>query len=99
MHEVLSVLAGVSVTPDPAGLPGGAAAQKMVDGLAFYTLLAGAAAILFGGASWFLGDQRGNFSAATGGRRAVLAGVVAAVLAGAAAAIVNFFYAVGSGVR
>lgn len=92
-------LLAISTQPDPNGLPGGAALQHLLNGLVFVGLLSCAAAVIVGGATWFLGSQAGNFSASLGGRRAVLAGMVGALVIGAAAAIVNFFFAAGSAVK
>ena len=89
----------MGATPDPSGLPGGAALQKLLDGLVFVGLLACVAAIVVGGATWFVGAQAGNFTASMGGRRAVLAGMVGALVIGAAGALVNFFFTAGSTVH
>lgn len=92
-------MVAISTRPDPSGLPGGAAMQRLLNGLVFDGLLACVAAIVFGAATWFVGSHTGNFAAAVGGRRAVVAGMVGALLIGAAAAIVNFFFAADSAVR
>lgn len=97
--RVGALLAEVSTRPDPTGLPGGAALQKLLNGLVFLGLLGCVAAVVAGGATWFVGSQAGNFAASMGGRRAVLAGMVGALVIGAAAAIVNFFFDAGSAVR
>lgn len=94
-HLVLAV----STVPDPSGLPGGAALQKMLNGLVFLGLIACVAAVVLGGATWFVGSQAGNYNASLGGRRAVVGGIVGALVIGASAAIVNFFYAAGGTVR
>jgi hypothetical protein len=93
---VYSLTLAVDARPDPTGLPGGAALQKLLNGLVFMGLLGCVAAVVVGGATWFVGAQANNFSASMGGRRAVLAGMVGALVIGAAAAIVNFFFAAGS---
>lgn len=100
-HRVLliSVVTDVSTRPDPTGLPGGAALQKLLDGLVFLGLLGCVAAVVVGGATWFLGSQAGNYTASLGGRRAVVSGMAGALVIGAAAAIVNFFFAAGGTVR
>lgn len=90
---------GVGTHPDPTGLPGGAALQKLLDGLVFIGLLGCVATIVVGGATWFAGAQSGNFGASLGGRRAVVGGVLGALVIGASAALVNFFFAAGSSVR
>lgn len=97
-HLALSVLADVNVRPDPNGLPGGPALQKLLNGLVFVGLLGCVAAVVAGGATWFVGAQSGNFAASMGGRRAALAGLVGALVIGAAAALVNFFFDAGSAV-
>jgi Family of unknown function (DUF6112) len=97
-HLSSTVLANVSVRPDPNGLPGGPALQKLLNGLVFVGLLGCVAAVVAGGATWFVGAQAGNFNASMGGRRAVLAGAVGALVIGAAAALVNFFFSAGSAV-
>lgn len=89
----------VHVNPDPTGLPGGQQLQKLLNGLVFVGLLACVAAIVAGGATWFVGSHSGNYSAAMGGRRAVMAGIVGALVIGAAAALVNFFFHAGSAVK
>jgi hypothetical protein len=96
---IASVILAVSAVPDPTGLPGGAALQKMLNGLVFLGLIACVAAVVVGGATWFLGSQAGNYNASLGGRRAAVGGIVGALVIGAAAAIVNFFYAAGATVR
>lgn len=102
MPASLALLAArvrIRARPDPSGLPGGATAQKLLNGLVFYGLLSCAGAIVLGGATWYFGSQASNFAAAIGGRRAVLAGMIGALVIGAAAAIVNFFFSAGSAVR
>jgi len=90
---------GITPHPDPSGLPGGAALQKLLDGLIFVGLLACVATVVVGGATWFIGSQGGNFTASMGGRRAVIAGIIGALVIGASAAIVNFFFAAGGTVQ
>lgn len=85
----------VSNRPDPSGLPGGPVLQHLLNGLTFFGLLACVAAVVIGGATWFVGAQAGNYGATHGGRRAVLSGIAGAMVIGAAAAIVNFFFAAG----
>ena len=97
-HLMVSVLSDVSVRPDPTGLPGGPALQRLLNGLVFVGLLGCVAAVVAGGATWFVGAQSGNFTASMGGRRAVLAGLIGALVIGAAAALVNFFFTAGSAV-
>ena len=101
--SALPYLAGVArdvnTHPDPSGLPGGTTLQHLLNGLVFVGLLSCIAAVVVGGATWFLGSQAGNFTATVGGRRAVLSGMAGALVIGAAAAIVNFFFTAGAGVH
>jgi hypothetical protein len=85
----------VTAVPDPTGLPGGAAMQRLLNGGVFLGLLLCAGAVVLGGATWIAGSRTGNYSAGYSGRTACLAGVLGALVIGAAAALVNFFYAVG----
>ncbi len=48
---IASFVVAVSAVPDPSGLPGGAALQKMVNGLVFLGLIACLAAVVVGGAT------------------------------------------------
>ncbi len=93
------VPAQVEIDVDPNGLPGGAVLQQMLNGLVHFGLLGCAAAVVLGGASWYFGNQSGNYSFALGGRKAVFAGLVGALVIGGAAAFVNFFYNLGGTVR
>jgi len=99
VRAVQDLILAVSTRPDPRGLPGGPALQRLLNGLVFMGLFACAAAVVAGGATWFVGAQANNFTASMGGRRAVLAGMVGALVIGAAAGIVNFFFAAGRTVR
>ncbi len=96
--QALFVLAQVSVRPDGGALPGTAQLQSLVNGLAFWGLLACVAVLLAGGAFWAGGSKSSNFSAVANGKNMVFGGAVGAALIGGAAAIVNFFYSVGQGV-
>lgn len=95
---VLAAAGPVTTRPDPNGLPGGATAQRLLNGLTFYGLLACVAALVIGGATWFTANRAGNYTASFGGKVAVLGGVIGALVIGGAAALVNFFYGAGSGI-
>src|SRR5687768_2384794 len=97
--SALAVAAGpISTTPDPGGLPGGATAQRFLNGLTFYGLLACVGALVIGGATWLTASRAGNYTASFGGKTAVLGGVIGALVIGGAAALVNFFYGAGSAI-
>ena len=85
--------------PDPAGLPGSTALQQLVDGLAFWGLLAALAGLVVSAAVWALSAHSGNYQHASVGRRGTLVAAAAAFLVGAAPAIVAFFENLGNTVR
>jgi hypothetical protein len=95
---ILSVLAQVDVRPDPSALPGTAQLQSLVNGLAFWGLMACVAVLLGGAALWAGGSRASNYGAVANGKNMVFGGAIGAALIGGASAIVNFFYNVGQGV-
>lgn len=99
-HIYLSELAvaAVSVTPDPKGLPGGQAAQKLLNGGAAFGLLACVGAVLWGGAQWGFGKHSNNYAQAEDGKSRMLKAAAGAFAIGAAGAVVNFFFKAGTGV-
>lgn len=95
----VGILMAIGGSPDPSALPGGAALQKLVDGLMFWGLLAALAGLVIGAAVWALSSHAGNYQHSAGGRRATLVSAAAALLIGAAPAIINFFVGVGNTVK
>ena len=91
--------ADVQVTPDPNGLPGSPALQQLVNGLAFWGLLAALAGLVISAAVWALSAHSGNYHQASTGRRGTLISAGAAFLVGAAPAIVTFFENLGTTVH
>jgi len=98
MYPLLKFLADVKVNPDVSGLPGSAALEKIVNGLAAFGLLACVAAVILGGAAWGLGHQSANYQYTSGGKRGVLGGLIGAFVIGASATIINFFFHAGHGI-
>jgi hypothetical protein len=92
-------LAEISVKPNPNGLPGTEALEKLVNGLAAIALLGCGAALVIGAAQWGLGQRANNYSQAADGKTKMLYGIGGAFVVGAASALVNFFYGAGSAVR
>jgi hypothetical protein len=86
----------VKVNPDTGGLPGGAAAQKLLNGAAAFGLLACVGAVIIGGAQWGIASRSNNHSQVDDGKSRMLKGVAGAFGIGAAAALVNFFFSAGS---
>jgi hypothetical protein len=89
----------ISADPNPAGLPGSAALEKLIGGLAFWGLLAALAGLIISAAVWALSSHSGNYHQAAVGRRGTLVSAGAALLVGAAPAIVSFFENLGNTVR
>jgi len=90
---------GIGGTPDPNGLPGSPALQQLVNGLAFWGLLAAVAGLVISSAVWALSAHSGNYQHAASGRRGTLVSAGAAFLVGAAPAIVVFFVNLGNTVK
>jgi hypothetical protein len=89
----------VSLNPDLGGLPGGPAAQKLLNGAAAFALMACVGIVILGAAQWGLGSQNGNYAHASDGKMRMLKGVGGAFAVGAAAAVINFFFGAGSTVH
>jgi len=96
---LLRYAAAVSVNPNPGGLPGGDAGQRLLNGLAAFGLMACVGAVLLGAAQWGLGSRSNNYSQADDGKARMLKGVGGAFGIGAAAAVINFFFNAGSTVH
>jgi Family of unknown function (DUF6112) len=97
--HLLEAAAKVSVNPDPGGIPGFGAAQKIVNALVAFGLLAATAAFAIGAAQWGWGSRNQNYSQATDGKEKMLKAIGGAFGLGAVAAIINFFYGAGTGVK
>ena len=91
--------AKVSVNPDPSGIPGFNAAEKIVNALVAFGLLAATAAFALGAAQVGFGNKSSNYSQSSSGKEKMLLAVLAAFGLGAVAAIINFFYGAGTGVK
>jgi hypothetical protein len=89
----------VRVSPNPSGLPGSNVLQGLVNGLAFWMLLAALAGVLIGAGVWAISAHSNNHHWSARGRSGALVSACAALLIGSAAAIINFFADVGSKVE
>ena len=100
MHAVLTRVAvvAVDISPDPSGLPGGAALQKVVNGLAFLSLIALLGGVVVGAVIWGVGSASNNPTQGAGGKRMVAISLFGAVIVGAAAGLINFFNTLGQGI-
>ena len=95
---LLTAASQVSVSPNSTGLPGGQAAQKIINGAAGFGLMACVGAVLWGAAQWGFGSRSSNYAQADDGKTRMLKGVGGAFGIGAAAAVINFFFNAGTGV-
>src|SRR4051794_41890685 len=69
---------GIGGKPDPNGLPGSPALQQLVNGLAFWGLLAAVAGLVISSAVWALSAHSGNYQHAASGRRGTVVSAGAA---------------------
>jgi hypothetical protein len=86
----------ISIKPDKSKAPGANGLTDIINGIAFYALLAAAAGFLIGGCCWAVGGRIGNDYTATGGKVGMAVSVGVAFLVGASAAILNFAFNTGS---
>lgn len=89
----------VKLNPSTTALPGSAALQQLVNGIAAWALIGALAALLLGAALWAVGSHTQNMHQSSQGRRAVLTSLAAAILIGAAPTLINFFFNTGLSVR
>jgi hypothetical protein len=94
-----NVLAAVSARPDPAGLPGSSVAEKLINGLFFYTLLGCLAGLLISVVIWVFSSRAQNYHHAATGRQGTIIAAGGALIAGAAPALINFFQSLGGQVH
>jgi hypothetical protein len=101
MRAVLPHLAVKNVTVDPKanGLPGSKVLQQLIDGLAFWALLACLGALIVSAAVWAFAAHSNNHHYSANGRRGLLVAAAAALAIGASSAIVNFFAEAGDKVH
>lgn len=85
------VVLAVDITPDSSGLPGGPQLQKVVNGLAYLSLIALVGGVVAGAVWWGIGSAGGNPVQAAGGKRMVAISLLGAVIVGGAAGLINFF--------
>lgn len=99
LSAVVVVLARVSATPRANGLPGGSVAQRLIDGLFFYTLLGCLAGLLISIVVWVFSSRAQNHHHAAMGRQGTIIAFFGALIAGAAPALINFFQGLGAQVH
>jgi hypothetical protein len=89
----------VTVNPDPSSLPGTPQLQQLLDGLAFWMLLAAIASVLIAGGTWGLANHFNNHQWSGRGKTGLIVSAASAVVIGAAGPIINFAVALGSQVK
>lgn len=101
MRDALTGLAvtDVKLKPKADGLPRSEVLQSLVNGLAFWGLLAALAALVAGAAIWAWASHAHNHQYTANGRRAAGVAALAALLIGAAPALINFFAEAGEKVK
>jgi hypothetical protein len=97
--HLLQAATKVSVTPDSHALPGGAAGQLLINGIAGFALLYCAGRLIMGAAQWTYGTRNSNAGLASEGKDRMLGAVGGAFGIGAAAAAINFFFNAGTTVH
>ena len=88
----------INVNPDPGGLPGIGAFQKLLNGAAAAAMIACAFGFLLGAGQWAIGSRSSNYSQAADGKERLFKSAAGAFAVGAVAAVINFFYKAGTGV-
>jgi hypothetical protein len=99
VNPTLAKVPNVKVDPKSSGLPGSEVLQDLIDGLAFWALLACLGAMILAAAVWAFAAHSNNHHYSANGRRGLLVSAIAALAIGASAAIVNFFAEAGDKVR
>lgn len=87
---VTSVLASVSLKPDPTQIPGSNVLQNLANGIGGWALIAAMIGVVIGAIMWAFGHYSQNYQQAYNGRRGVLVSGLAAILIGGAPEIINF---------
>ena len=85
-----------TIDPTKSPLPGAAQLNLLIDGLAFWALLAALAGMLVGAVLWAVGHHSSNYQQAYSGRKGVLVSGVAAMVIGAAPALIHVFFNLGT---
>ena len=90
------LLATVSATPDPTGLPGSNVLQQIVNGTEAWALAIALLGAFIGAALWAVASHTHSHQYAARGRMAALVSAASALMIGAAPGLVNFFQHLGT---
>jgi hypothetical protein len=93
--------AGGSLVVDPGSsrLPGAGQLQELINGLAFWGLIAALAGMVVGAVLWAVGHHSSNYQQSFSGRKGVMVSGAAAMVIGAAPALIHYFFSLGSAVK
>lgn len=94
--QVQSIIAAVSATPDPSGLPGSNVLQQLVDGAEAWALAITVLGAFVGAGLWAVASHTNNHHYAARGRMAAIVSAASALVIGAAPGLVNFFEKLGT---
>jgi hypothetical protein len=97
--SVRSIIAAVSATPDPSGLPGSNVLQQLVNGAEAWALAITVLGAFVGAALWAVASHTNNHHYAARGRMAAIVSAASALMIGAAPGLVNFFEKLGTTAR
>jgi hypothetical protein len=86
----------MNVSPNTSGLPGIAAAEKIVGALLTFGLIAALAGLVIAAIVWALGSHSANPHLATRGKTGVLVSLAAAMLVGGSHVLITFFSGAGA---
>jgi hypothetical protein len=93
---VQRIIADVSATPDPTGLPGSNVLQQLVNGAEAWALAITLLGAFIGAALWAIASHSNNHHYAARGRMAAVVSAASALVIGAAPGLVNFFEKLGT---
>jgi Mn2+/Fe2+ NRAMP family transporter len=93
------LVAGVTATPDPNGLPGSNVLQQIVNGSEAWALAIALLGAFVGAAVWAIASHTSSHHYAARGRMAALVSAASALVIGAAPGLVNFFEQLGTKAR
>jgi hypothetical protein len=93
------LIAAVSATPNPSGLPGSNVLQQIVNGTEAWALALALLGAFIGAALWAVASHTQSHHHAARGRMAALVSAAAALVIGAAPGLVNFFEHLGTTAR
>jgi hypothetical protein len=92
----MSLVLGVTATPDLTALPGSNVLQQLVNGAEAWALAIALLGAFIGAALWAVASHTHNHQYAARGRMAALTSAASALVVGAAPGLVNFFQHLGT---